>query len=99
MADEQIGGSTISAELASLLAWPTPAQPIGKAERLARIERAQELMTDSGADALLIAAGPSLAYFTGVGWGMIERLVALVLPRLGAPFIVCPAFEPGAARP
>jgi hypothetical protein len=30
---------------------------------------------------------------------MIERLVALVLPRLGAPFIVCPAFEPGAARP
>jgi Xaa-Pro dipeptidase len=95
MADEQIGGSTISAELASLLAWPTPAPPIGKAERLARIERAQELMTDCGADALLIAAGPSLAYFTGVGWGMIERLVALVLPRLGAPFIVCPAFEAG----
>ncbi len=52
-------------------------------------------MTDCGADALLIAAGPSLAYFTGVGWGMIERLVALVLPRLGAPFIVCPAFEAG----
>ena len=52
-------------------------------------------MVGVGADAMLIAAGPSLAYFTGVPWGMIERLVAMVLPRNGEPFLICPAFERG----
>ena len=95
MADRQIGGSTPGAELAALTAWSSPAPAISPAERLARIERARSLMAAVGADALLIAAGPSLSYFTGVGWGMIERLVAMVLPRVGRPFIVCPAFEAG----
>jgi len=93
--ERQIGGSTAAAELAALSAWSTPAPAISSSERVARIERAQRLMADVGADALLISAGASLSYFTGVGWGMLERLVAMVLPRSGSPFIVCPAFEAG----
>jgi len=95
MSERQIGGSTLSAELASLFPWSSAAPAISHAERLARIEQARALMIDAGADALLVAAGPSLSYFTGVGWGMIERLVAMILPRVGRPFMVCPAFEAG----
>ncbi|WP_336605058.1 aminopeptidase P family N-terminal domain-containing protein [Phenylobacterium aquaticum] len=48
-----------------------------------------------GADALIIGAGASLRYFTGVAWGATERLVALVLPREGMPRMICPRFELG----
>jgi len=95
MSERQIGGSTVEAELAGLSAWPAPAPAITVSERLARIERARTLMADVGADAMLISAGASFSYYTGVGWGMLERLVAMVLPLKGAPFIVCPAFEAG----
>ena len=60
-----------------------------------RLDRARELMAESGANTLLKGAGPSLLYFTGIGWGMIERLVAMVLTPSGKPIIVCPAFERG----
>lgn len=52
-------------------------------------------MAENGADALLISAGLSLSYFTGLGWGMIERLVAMILTPNGMPFLICPAFELG----
>jgi len=90
-----IGGSTAAAELADLAPWPDRAPAITHDERLGRIERARALMTDAGVDVLIVGAGASLNYFTGVGWGMIERLVAMVLPRVGRPIIICPAFEAG----
>jgi Xaa-Pro dipeptidase len=90
-----IGGSTIAAELASLAPWPAPAPPIGKDERDARVDRARDRMAAIGADALLVMAGPSLRYFTGVSWSPTERLVAMLLPASGSPKIVCPAFERG----
>lgn len=93
MGDRQIGGSTAAAELAGLGPWSRQAPAITAEERYGRLARAQTLLTEARADALLVAAGPSLSYFSGIGWGMIERLVALVLPRVGKPFIVCPAFE------
>jgi len=93
MSDQQIGGSTAAAELLALAPWPDPAPSIAIDERRLRLERAQTLMAEVGVDALVVSAGHSLAYFGGVGWGMIERLVALVLPRVGKPYIVCPAFE------
>ncbi len=90
-----IGGSTAQAELAAIRPWADRAPPITCEERQGRIERARALMRDSGADALLVGAGLSLDYYTGIGWGMIERLVAMVLTPRGRPFIVCPAFETG----
>lgn len=73
---------------------------------------AQRLMNDPGAqvpspgaanaaqkfDALFFAPGTSLYYFTGIRWGLSERLVALVLPRTGKPVIVVPGFEEGRLR-
>jgi Xaa-Pro dipeptidase len=90
-----IGGSTAAAELAALGPWPDPAPAITQAERLGRLARAQALMGEIGADALIIGAGPSLRYFTGVGWNATERLVAMILPSKGGPTLVCPRFELG----
>lgn len=91
--DTDIGGSDYATELAMIEPWPDRAPPISVRERELRIERARALMVETGADAMLVAAGSSLNYFTGINWGMVERLVAMVLTRTGRPFIVCPAFE------
>jgi Xaa-Pro dipeptidase len=90
-----IGGSTAEAELAGLKSWPDAAPAITPHERGQRIARAQALMAGIGADALIIGAGPSLRYFTGVGWNPTERLVAMILPQAGGPTMVCPRFELG----
>lgn len=90
-----VGGSSAAAELASLSAWPEPASPIALEERESRIEKARRLMADADADALLIGAGASLRYFAGVTWGASERLVAMLLPRVGKPILIAPAFEEG----
>jgi Xaa-Pro dipeptidase len=74
--------------------------PITPDEYRSRLEHAQKLMTDQEPkyDALFVAPGTSLYYFTGIRWGMSERLLALVLPRAGEPIIVVPAFEEGRMR-
>ncbi|WP_341208571.1 Xaa-Pro peptidase family protein [uncultured Sphingomonas sp.] len=90
-----IGGSSAAAELAAITPWAEKAAPIDVAERNARLERARALTAALGADALLVQAGPSLHYFTGVPWNPTERLVALLLPVIGTPRLICPAFERG----
>ncbi len=90
-----IGGSTAEAELAVLKPWANPSPAIAASERVERMARAQALMADLGADALIVGAGPSLRYFAGVGWNPTERLVAMILPRRGGPVMVCPRFELG----
>src|SRR5947209_9801346 len=90
-----IGGSTAEAELEALGHWPSPAPAITAAERAQRIARAQALMDEMEVEALIVGAGPSLRYFTGVGWNPTERLVAMILPREGGPTMVCPRFELG----
>jgi len=67
--------------------------PIAVDERRQRIARAQTLMAERGLDAVLLPAGTSLRYFTGVAWSLSERLLAAVLPREGDPVYVAPAFE------
>jgi len=89
-----VGGSSVEVELAGVIAAPAP-PAIGRAEIEARLERARILMGEAGADALLVGAGASLRYFTGVAWGATERLVAMLLPKTGRPTLVCPAFELG----
>ncbi|MBP9755899.1 MAG: aminopeptidase P family N-terminal domain-containing protein, partial [Phenylobacterium sp.] len=92
-----IGGSSADEQLSGLAPWPK-ATAIGLEERVARIARARELMAEIGADALIIGAGPSLRFFTGVAWNATERLVALVLPRTGPLKMICPRFELGSLQ-
>ena len=74
--------------------------PIAADEFYGRLQHAQKLMSELAPkyDALFFAPGTSLYYFTGVRWGISERLLALVLPHAGNPILVVPAFEEGRLR-
>src|SRR2546426_5079947 len=80
-----------SSALPTASAAPNPlgarVHPITADEFRERLLRAQKLMTESTPkyDALFVAPGTSLYYFTGIRWGMSERLLALILPRTGDP--------------
>ncbi|MGA2591594.1 MAG: Xaa-Pro peptidase family protein [Bryobacteraceae bacterium] len=74
------------------------AQPIAAAERRARIERAQQLMAENRINAICLAGGTSLNYFSGVRWGNSERLFMMVIPARGEPLFICPGFEEDRAR-
>lgn len=67
--------------------------PIGRDERMRRLASAQELMRRNGLSAIVVEAGSSLVYFTGVRWWRSERLTAAVIPVSGEPLIVTPFFE------
>ena len=92
---------------APLLAWKpdddlkpitADAKPIGPAERLARIEKAQRLMRRHGLGSVLIEPGASLTYFTGVRWGRSERLTAALIPAAGETIVFTPFFEEPSVR-
>ncbi|WP_395624078.1 M24 family metallopeptidase [Sphingomonas daechungensis] len=67
--------------------------PISAEERLSRLARARELMQKNGIGSVLVEAGPSLDYFTGIQWWRSERLTAVVIPAQGEPIVVTPFFE------
>ena len=69
------------------------AKPITLGEREGRLVRAKELMKENKMDAILLAGGTSMVYFTGIRSGNSERMFSYVLPAKGDGFIVCPAFE------
>ncbi|HVZ26295.1 MAG TPA: Xaa-Pro peptidase family protein [Sediminibacterium sp.] len=69
------------------------AAPITQAERLQRIAKAQALMQQQGFAAIVLDAGTSLSYFTGINWWPSERTMTAVIPARGAIFYICPAFE------
>lgn len=75
-------------------------KPITPEEYRARQARALKLMSDAKPkfDALFVAPGTALYYFTGIRWGLSERLLALMLPREGEPILIVPAFEEGRLR-
>lgn len=74
--------------------------PVDAAERAARVTRARDALGERGVAALVLEAGPSLSYFTGVGWGRSERPLQLVIfADASRPSrLVCPAFEEGTLR-
>jgi Xaa-Pro dipeptidase len=75
------------------------ARPFTNEERLARIERARQLMIKNKIDAIILANNAkSSVYFANIRLGGSERLWALVIPAKAKPFIVCPAFEEDRAR-
>jgi Xaa-Pro dipeptidase len=84
--------------IAALKSMRGQARPITTSERERRLERARELMRENKIDALFLAGGTSLSYFTGVRWGNSERLFATVVPVTGKSFCICPSFEEGRAR-
>ena len=84
--------------IAKLQSRKSEAKPITLDERQQRLERARQLMRDNNLDAIVLAGGTSLSYFTAIRWGNSERLFAAILPAKGDAFYVCPAFEDGRAR-
>ncbi len=69
------------------------ATPISVDERRGRIEKARVLMKANGIDALMLNGGTSMEYFTGIRWGLSERMLATVIPVNGSAFLVTPKFE------
>jgi Xaa-Pro dipeptidase len=72
--------------------------PISDDERRARIARAQELIRENRMDGIVIEPGTTLLYYTGVRWGLSERLFAFIIPANGQPAWICPGFEENRAR-
>lgn len=93
----------VLAGLAAAAAWPgrlvaqappsAAATPIAPGEYAGRVAKLQRLLRDAGIAALVVEAGSSLAYFTGVRWSRSERLTAAVIPGHGEPALVTPFFE------
>jgi Xaa-Pro dipeptidase len=83
----------VPAPIAELKPMTEGVSPITVDERKARIARAQKLMADEELDAVVLASGSSLTYFTGAEWGLSERFFGAVLTREGEPAWVTPAFE------
>jgi Xaa-Pro dipeptidase len=94
------GASALPAAFSALKALGSRVHPITADEFHGRLLRAQKLMAELTPkyDGLFVAPGTSLYYFTGIRWGISERLLALVLPRTGDPIVVVPAFEEGRMR-
>jgi Xaa-Pro dipeptidase len=72
---------------------PAGAPPITPAERAARVVKLQSLMQRDKVAALLVEAGSSLEYFTGIRWWRSERTTAALIPASGQVVVVTPFFE------
>jgi len=92
------GAAAEPPSIAALTSMRDQAVPISADERRDRIEKARRLMAEQKIDALMLTGGTSLVYFSGMRWGLSERLFAMVLPAKGDAFYVCPAFEEDRAR-
>jgi Xaa-Pro dipeptidase len=93
----QDAGGTLPPAFSALKPLGSRIHPINADEFQERMRHAQKLMAESSPryDALFVAPGTSLYYFTGIRWGGSERLLALVLPRTGNPIVIVPGFEEG----
>ena len=90
----------LPAAFAGLKPLGSRVHPIQPSEFHERLMHAQKLMSELTPkyDALFLAPGTSLYYFTGIRWGVSERLLGLVVPRSGDPIVVVPGFEEGRLR-
>jgi len=95
---QSAAGDDLPRPIASLTPMTDQVRPITVEERQKRIEKARGLMSTNNLDAIMLTGGTSLLYFTGIRWGLSERLLALVIPKNRDPFIVAPAFEEERAR-
>jgi Xaa-Pro dipeptidase len=72
--------------------------PISTTERGNRIVKAQKLMVDHEINALLLDAGTTMQYFTGISWWPSERPMVVVIPQKGSLSFICPGFEENRLR-
>ena len=86
-------GGVLPPAIAALQPMTQGVKPITVEERRGRIDKAMRLMRENRIDALMLTGGTSLEYYTSIRWGLSERMLALILPVRGKPFIVCPKFE------
>jgi Xaa-Pro dipeptidase len=73
-------------------------QPIAAREHAARIAKVQSLMQQRKVAALLVEAGSSLEYFTGIRWRRSERTTAALIPAEGGVVVITPFFEEPSVR-
>src|SRR5260221_11101532 len=87
--------NSLPASFDGLKPFGSRVKPISAEEFQARVARAQKLLLEQNPklDALFVAPGKSLYYFTGVHWWPSERLLGLMIPQKGEPLVVCPGFE------
>jgi Xaa-Pro dipeptidase len=78
---------------AGLSSLTKDAKPIAAEEHAARIAKLQELMQQQKVAAMLVEAGSSLEYFTGIRWWRSERTTAALIPATGQAVVVTPFFE------
>lgn len=97
-ASSQSGDDAMPPSIAALQPMRDGVVPISVEERRGRVAKAQQLMGENRLDALFLTGGTSLEYFTGIRWGLSERLFAVVIPKSGTAFAVSPAFELDRAR-
>ncbi len=83
----------VPAAIDALRPFTDGALPITLDEHRARIARAHALMRGEDLDAIVLASGSGLEYFTGAEWGLSERFFGAVVTREGDPAWVTPAFE------
>lgn len=74
------------------------AQAITAQEHAVRLAKLQSLMQRGKVAAILIDAGPSLEYFTGIRWRRSERTTAALIPAEGGVVVVTPFFEEPSIR-
>ena len=58
-----------------------------------RVQRAADLASENGFDALVVSPGPDMQYLVGSRANTFERLTALVIPAAGSPRIVVARLE------
>jgi Xaa-Pro dipeptidase len=74
------------------------AQPISAQEHGARLEKLQSLLQQHKSATLLVEAGSTLEYFTGIRWWRSERTTAALIPAQGRVVVVAPFFEEPSIR-
>ncbi|MGF1764759.1 M24 family metallopeptidase [Aliivibrio kagoshimensis] len=88
-----VGGSTAPQELAKLNDMTGDIDAITHEEFVARITKAQQIMQAEGIEAIYVNAGTNLYYFTGIRWGVGERMVGAIIPAKGNVEFIAPNFE------
>jgi len=58
-----------------------------------RINRLQQELKTQKVDLLVVEPSTNFQYFAGYNPGRSERLILLMVPAVGAPVVICPAFE------
>jgi Xaa-Pro dipeptidase len=86
------------ARFASLAGFCAAVNAPDEIERAGRRELGRRLAHDAGFAAVILEAGTSLYYFTGLRWRPSERPLLWVLPARGEPVWIGPAFEEGTLR-